>query len=159
MTSQPPIPAHDPPAPIIDSQHVVSHFLTSMAVGDVTAAVALVDDHIDYTNVSLPTLHGKKSTAAVLGLLAKPWAGFGVVVHNIVGEGDVVLTERTDELKVGPLVAQFWVCGRFEVREGRITVWRDYFDWFDVTKGLVRGLVAIVVPPLRRRLPAPEITG
>ena len=45
-----------------------------------------------------------------------------------------MLTERTDALIFGPLRLQFWVCGVFEVHDGRITLWRDYFDMFDFVK-------------------------
>lgn len=47
---------------------------------------------------------------------------------------------------------QFWVCGVFEVDDGRITLWRDYFDVYDMFKGLLRGLVALVVPSLKATL-------
>ena len=40
---------------------------------------------------------------------------------------------------LGPLRLQFWVCGVFEVHDGRITLWRDYFDFFDFVQGAVRG--------------------
>jgi limonene-1,2-epoxide hydrolase len=60
-----------------------------------------------------------------------------------------VLTERSDALIFGPLRLQFWVCGVFEVHDGRITLWRDYFDFFDMTKALARGLVALVLPSLK----------
>ena len=46
----------------------------------------------------------------------------------------------------------FWVCGVFEVHDGRITLWRDYFDVLDMTKALVRGLIGAVIPALRPRL-------
>ncbi len=43
-------------------------------------------------------------------------------------------------------------CGTFEVHDGRITLWRDYFDAFDFTKAIVRGLLGIAVPSLRQSL-------
>jgi limonene-1,2-epoxide hydrolase len=38
------------------------------------------------------------------------------------------------------------------VRDGRITLWRDYFDFFDFIKATVRGLAGIAIPSLRRSL-------
>lgn len=72
--------------------------------------------------------------------------------HRIGADGAAVLTERTDALIIGPLRVQFWVCGVFEVDDGRITLWRDYFDVYDMFKGLLRGLVALVVPSLKATL-------
>ena len=66
-------------------------------------------------------------------------------------DGNTVLTERTDALIFGRVRLNFWVCGVFEVRDGRITLWRDYFDLFDMTKALVRGLAGAVVPALQRK--------
>jgi limonene-1,2-epoxide hydrolase len=63
-----------------------------------------------------------------------------------------VLTERTDALIFGPLRLQFWVCGVFEVHGGRITLWRDYFDLWDITKATLRGVAATVLPSLRQSL-------
>jgi limonene-1,2-epoxide hydrolase len=37
----------------------------------------------------------------------------------------------------------------FEVVDGRVTLWRDYFDWQNVTTGSLRGLLGLAVPSLR----------
>jgi len=38
------------------------------------------------------------------------------------------------------VAAEFWVCGTFEVRDGKIVLWRDYFDWGTFLMAGVRGL-------------------
>ena len=141
---------HPTPSPTT----VVSGFLDALARKDVEAGMSLVDEAIVYRNVSLPAVRGK---AALRRLFAR-WAGvsgtgFEVVVHRIAADGGTVLTERTDVLLLGPLRLQFWVCGTFEVVDGKITLWRDYFDYANMTGALLRGLAGIVAPPLRARLP------
>jgi limonene-1,2-epoxide hydrolase len=86
--------------------------------------------------------------------LERPDTGFEVYLHSISADGDVVLTERTDVITLGRFRAQFWVWGRFDVRDGAITLWRDSFDFLDVAKGIVRGLLGIVMPSLRPAPPA-----
>ena len=131
---------------------LVEQFLTDLATGDVDAALEAVDEQIVYTNVSLPSVRGKARFSSVMRLLGRPGLGFDVQFLSTAGDEDgVVLTERLDELRVGPLRIRFWVCGRFDVREGRIVGWRDYFDFLDVTRGLLRALPAVVVPALNRR--------
>jgi limonene-1,2-epoxide hydrolase len=79
--------------------------------------------------------------------------GFEVKIHRIAADGNSVLTERTDALIVGPLRLQFWVCGIFEVHNGAITLWRDYFDKFDfLVKAPLRALVGIVIPSMKPTL-------
>ena len=81
--------------------------------------------------------------------------GFNVHLNHVATEGDVVLTDRVDELNWGRFAARFWVYGRFVVgADGKIEIWRDSFDWLDVTIGNLRGLAGLVSPSLNRRMPA-----
>jgi limonene-1,2-epoxide hydrolase len=49
-------------------------------------------------------------------------------VRNIVADGDVVLTERVDVFVLPNGKVELPVMGTFEVRDGKIAAWRDYFD-------------------------------
>ena len=134
----------------------VVEFLRALAAYDVDAALDLVADDLVYTNVSLPTLYGRDR----LEQIARPWLrpgrlGFDVHLNHVATEGNVVLTDRIDELNWGRFAARFWVYGRFVVgADGRIEVWRDSFDWLDVTVGHRRGLAGLLSPSLNRRMPA-----
>ena len=137
-----------------DPQVVVEGFLAALAAGDARGASALVDEDILYVNVGLPAIRGRKGVDKVLALLDRPGAGFEVYLHAISSEGGVVLTERTDVLVFGKARIQFWVWGRFEVRDAKITLWRDSFDFLDLVRANVRGLLAMALPSLRPRPPA-----
>ncbi len=133
---------------------VVQAFLDRLAADDIAGAARLLHDDVAYTNVSLPTINGRRAVERIArATLGRDGAGFEVYFHAISEEDGVVLTERTDVLLVGPLRAQFWVCGRFEVRDGKITVWRDYFDYMNFTVAFLRGLAGIAIPALRARPP------
>ena len=129
-------------------------FLLALAHDDLDRALELVTDDLEYINVSLPTVHGREA----LERLARPVLGpdrmgFDVHLNHVAADGDVVLTDRIDELSFRRYAASFWVYGRFTVRDGKIAVWRDSFDWLDVTIGCVRALLGLVAPSLNRRLP------
>lgn len=146
----------DPSGPMTvdDPQAVVEGFLAAMAAGDARAAAELVADDILYVNVGLPAIRGKRGVEKVLALVDRPGAGFEVYLHAISAEGPVVLTERTDVLLMGRLRIQFWVWGRFEVRDGTITLWRDSFDFLDLAKANLRAVAALLIPSIRPRPPA-----
>ncbi len=146
----------DSPHPT-DPQTVVEAFLASLADADVDRSDALIDDDIDYVNMGLPAVHGRDEMAKVFRLLARPGAGFEVYLHAISSDGPVVLTERTDVILIGRMRIQFWVWGRFDVHDGRITLWRDSFDFLDVTKATARGLVGMFVPRLRPSAPSDPV--
>ncbi len=119
---------------------------------DLDTAESSLSDYVVYQNVGLPTIRGSKRAMKLFAGMQRPSMGFDFKIHRTAADGETVLNERTDVIAVGPVRLQFWVCGVFEVRDGRITLWRDYFDFFDMTKALVRGLLGAVVPALRPTL-------
>lgn len=130
--------------------------MDALAASDVERAVALVADDIVYMNVSLPTIRGRARFERGAHAYYRRGLGFKVAIHRIAADGATVLTERTDALTWGPWRSQFWVCGTFEVVDGKIALWRDYFDWMDVIRASVRGLVGILIPALRASFPTPS---
>ena len=136
-----------------DPQAVVETFLYALTKNDIPTTEALMDPHIVYTNVGLPTIRGSRGVVKALAPLARFGECFEVYLHRVAVEGGSVLTERTDVLKFGPVRLQFWVWGRFDVENGRITLWRDSFDFLDMTKALVRGLLGAVIPALKPKAP------
>ena len=134
-----------------DSARTIENFLTAMQNHDIDSAGAALDENLAYQNVGFPTIRGR-ARAMKLFRSMQGRVGFEVNIHRIAVNGSTVLTERTDALVFGRVRLQFWVCGVFEVTDGRITLWRDYFDMFDFTKALARGLLGAVIPALRPTL-------
>lgn len=135
----------------IDNAHTVEVMLSGLQNQDFDAVAAALDERLVYQNVGFPTIRGRNRAMKLFrGMEGR--LGFEVKIHRIAVNGSSVLTERTDVLAFGPVRLQFWVCGVFEVSAGRITLWRDYFDMWDVTKALLRGVAGAVVPALRPSL-------
>src|SRR5262249_8392715 len=129
----------------------VEGFLNALQQADFEVIDTVFADDLVYENVGLSRIRGGRRTAKLLRQMDGR-IGFEVKIHRIAADGAAVLTERTDALIVGPLRVQFWACGIFEVHDGRITLWRDYVDVYDMFKGFVRGLAGLVVPSLRATL-------
>jgi len=131
---------------------VVERFLKALQHEDFDTAGALLADDLVYQNVGFPIVRGGRRVAKMFRGM-KGRMGFEVKFHRNVEDGTSVLNERTDVLILGPLRLQFWVCGVFEVHDGRITLWRDYFDTLDVfVKAPVRGLIGVLIPAMRPKL-------
>lgn len=122
----------------------VEAFLNALQNEDFDTVDAALGDDLVYENVGFSRIRGGRRTATLLRRM-QGRVGFEVKIHRIGADGAAVLI-------IGPLRVQFWVCGVFEVDDGRITLWRDYFDVYDMFKGLLRGLVALVVPSLKATL-------
>jgi limonene-1,2-epoxide hydrolase len=132
---------------------VVRSFLLALQAGDLDAALELLADDVRYINVSLPTVNGRERVERIFRPAYARGGRFRVHLHAIATDGDVVLTDRTDALGIGRFEQRLWVYGRFVVKDGKITLWRDSFDWLDVTISALRGLAAIAIPALNRPWP------
>ncbi len=126
----------------------VEGFLNALQDEDFETVDEALDDNLVYENVGLSKIRGGRRTAKMLRKM-QGRIGFEVKIHRIASDGAAVLTERTDALILGPLRLQFWACGVFEVHNGRITLWRDYVDVYDMLKATLRGVAGLVVPSLR----------
>jgi limonene-1,2-epoxide hydrolase len=98
------------------------------------------DDGV-YHNMPMAPLEGKD---AIRGFLAGFLAGVTTAefrMLNVVASDDVVMTERIDSFTIGATAKKgdFPVCGVFEIRDGKIAAWRDYFDMAQVTAFLTGG--------------------
>jgi limonene-1,2-epoxide hydrolase len=138
---QSPAPAHDDMA--LSPIQTVEAFLRALEVMDFDRAAFFLADDAVYQNVPLPAHRGKEAVLRTLKRFFRITPRFEVQMRNIAERNGIVLTERIDILS-GPLVyLDIWVCGTFEVRHRKITLWRDYFDLSLVGAKLLSG-------PLRR---------
>jgi limonene-1,2-epoxide hydrolase len=133
---------------------LVERFLDLLSAKDIEGAAECLAVDVEYANVGLPTVHGRKRVRSVLRALGRAGVGFEVYMHTISANGSSVLTERTDVLTFRRLRLQFWVCGRFDVHDGQIVLWRDYFDQMNIATATVRGLLGAVVPAARAKPPS-----
>lgn len=130
---------------------VESYLYAVMRDKDFDVVRSLLADDVVYENVGYPTMRGADRIVSIFRRLNTPKLRFDVTIHRIARDGSTVLTERTDSMIIGAFEAKFWVCGVFEVHDGQITLWRDYFDFYDLVKGVARGLTALAIPDLRRK--------
>ena len=107
---------------------MVTAFIEAITARDFDAAFALVADDLEYDNVPVPSIHGADHARSWLEAFLAHVEGADWVVHRIVADGDVVFTERTDRFLISGRWIDLPVAGVFELRDGKIALWRDYFD-------------------------------
>jgi limonene-1,2-epoxide hydrolase len=118
---------------------LVEAFFAALRAGDIERALGLMSDDVIYQNVPFPAANGKAAVRRALVGFGRVFNAFDVKIKNIAARDGVVLTERVDLLS-GPYAdLEIWVCGTFEVKDGRITLWRDYFDLAQSTAQMISG--------------------
>jgi limonene-1,2-epoxide hydrolase len=113
------------PSPEID---VVRSFLKALEAKDLESALGYLADDVEYQNMPLPPTRSRRAAARVLRPVER-FSGFEAQIRHIAANGAVVLTERTDAVFIGPVRIPIHVCGTFDVRDGKIVLWRETFDW------------------------------
>lgn len=115
----------DPTAGSID---VVRRFCDTWANADVHALLRYFADDAVYQN--MPDPQSARGHTEIRSAIDGFMVGLDRIefrVHHIVGDGAVVLTERTDVFHLEGV--ELPVMGTFELDEdGKIAAWRDYFD-------------------------------
>jgi limonene-1,2-epoxide hydrolase len=102
-----------------------------LAFGKGAAPNELVEFFADdavYHNMPVDPAVGREAILGLLNMFVTPAERVEFRVRNIVGNGDTVLTERVDVFHLPNATIELPVMGAFEVKNGKITAWRDYFD-------------------------------
>jgi limonene-1,2-epoxide hydrolase len=133
---------------------VVERFVDLLCATDIDGAVGLLALDVEFENSWLPSLRGRERVRKLFQALIRMGTGLEIHVHAISADGSSVLTERTDVLKWGSLRVQFWICGRFDVHDGQIVAWREYYDPLTILAATMRGLLGMVVPAVRAKPPS-----
>jgi limonene-1,2-epoxide hydrolase len=85
------------------------------------------DDAV-YHNIPIAPVTGRDTIKATIAGFTGGVEKIEFRVRNIVADGPVVLTERVDVFVLPQGAIELPVMGTFEVRDGKIAAWRDYFD-------------------------------
>lgn len=111
---------------------LVRTFIKHIEAKDLDSACALMSDDCEYDNVPMAKVFGIEAVKQVLGPFTAGCSEIDWVIVRQCSAGDmtsgVVLNERIDRFKMGERWVELPLAGVFEVKNGKIALWRDYFD-------------------------------
>ena len=100
-------------------------------IGTAELAAFFTDDAV-YHNIPLAPVTGREAIANTIDSFIRPGPpGIERIefrVMNIAANGPVVMTERVDAFRLSDKSFELQVMGTFEVTDGKVSAWRDYFD-------------------------------
>jgi limonene-1,2-epoxide hydrolase len=116
-----------------DAERIVRDLCATFAKHEAEAFRPFFTDDVVYHNIPMDPAVGIDATIAFIeGFFAMCQSLVIETVHLAVRD-NVVLTERIDTFTMGEKVAPLPVMGTFEIRDGKISAWRDYFDLAQIT--------------------------
>jgi limonene-1,2-epoxide hydrolase len=111
-----------------DATEVVREFCDAWAKGDLDVLIEYFTDDAVYHNIPIDPVVGKDAIRATIAGFTTGVDQVEFRVLHLAAAGDVVLTERVDVFRMPSTTIELPVMGTFEVRDGKIAAWRDYFD-------------------------------
>ncbi len=114
---------------------LVKSLADAWAAKDIDLIMSHFTDDAVYHNIPMePAVGADAVRATIEGFLAMAESITFETLHEVV-DGDLVLNERVDTFVMDGNTVPIKVMGIFELRDGRIAKWRDYFDMAGLTGG------------------------
>ena len=111
-----------------NAERVVDDFIAAIGAKDEAAAMAFVAEDCYYDNVPVGSMTGKAKMAEFLAPMFNNKGPVEFEIVRQVAAGNTVMNERVDKFLAKGRQIALPVSGVFEVNDGLITFWRDYFD-------------------------------
>jgi len=114
----------------VENEKIVTEFCRSLEDGSVAKLASYLSEDVVYHNIPWPPVNGHAGVRQVLGpFLEGPGrATVKMNIKNTTSSGNTVMNERLEEWTKGSVKLDLPVLGVFELKNGKITHWRDYFD-------------------------------
>jgi limonene-1,2-epoxide hydrolase len=111
-----------------DPVQVVRDFCAAWSDLDLDAILAFFAADAVYHNIPMDPMTGTDAIRTTITGFTTGVESIEFRVDHIAASGPVVLTERVDIFTMPGKRIELPVMGTFEVHDGTITAWRDYFD-------------------------------
>ncbi len=117
----------------------VRSFCDAWSHRDAAEIAACFTDDAVYHNMPMHPVRGRAAITAFIEQFLAESSEVRFELRAIAtARGGIVMTERLDCFKTGERQIELPVAGVFELRDGKISAWRDYFDlqtWLKQARG------------------------
>ncbi|ORW03277.1 hypothetical protein AWC14_05515 [Mycobacterium kyorinense] len=103
-------------------------FASAWANRDAARVASFFSEDAVYHNIPMDPVQGRDAITATVAGFMTMGGHVTVDIRHIVAAGAVVMVERVDHFVGTERTIDLPVVGVFEVHDGKITAWRDYFD-------------------------------
>ncbi len=107
---------------------IVRQFISLIETKEIDRALALLDPNISYENMPTKPVVGIDTVGKVLTGFLNPASKVDWRIISECATGDTVYNERLDRFLINGVWLDLPIAGVFKVANGKIVLWRDYFD-------------------------------
>jgi len=113
---------------VSDDIERIHNFVAAFNARDVDAIMEFFTEDAIYHNMPGPPVQGTKGVRNLINMFVSSADKVDWEILNIAQTGNTVLTERIDRFVIKGKDVQLPIMGAFDMKGGKITAWRDYFD-------------------------------
>ncbi len=110
------------------NEKTIRDFIAAWSRLNVEELVGYFTDDGVYHNMPMQPVKGREALKQFIGGFLSGWSKTDWEILTLVAAGDTVIAERVDRTVANGKKIDLPCCGVFEMRGGKIAVWRDYFD-------------------------------
>ncbi|MDZ4865818.1 MAG: limonene-1,2-epoxide hydrolase family protein [Alphaproteobacteria bacterium] len=119
-----------------ENERIVRDFIAAWSTLNVDRIVGYFTDDGVYHNIMLQPVAGRENLRKFIQGFVKSWSATDWEIRTLISKGDIVIAERVDRTSLGAKQVALPCCGVFELKDGKIREWRDYFDMATYTKAV-----------------------
>lgn len=125
---------------MIENEKVVREFITSWSRLDAEELAGYFTEDGTYHNIPSSAVEGRDNIQQFISGFIRPWESTDWEIISLLADGDIVMVERLDKTVVAGSQINLPCFGYFELEDGKIKMWRDYFDLATYTTALTTAL-------------------
>jgi len=118
------------------NEQIIRDFIAAWSRFDVEELLDYFAEDGTYYNMPIAPVSGRDNLRPFIGAFLRGWTRTEWEILNIVAAGDIVIAERMDRTEMGDKKVALPCCGVFVMEDGKIKVWRDYFDMATYQRGM-----------------------
>lgn len=119
----------------MDNERIIREFIAAWSRLDAAELVTYFTEDGTYYNMPIQPVTGRENLQGFIHNFLSAWEKTDWEILNIVADGDLVFAERVDRTVVAGRKVDLPCVGVFEMENGKIKMWRDYFDMATYTEG------------------------
>jgi limonene-1,2-epoxide hydrolase len=111
-----------------DNIAIIRRFIGAWSELDADALADYFTEDGVYHNMPAEPVSGREAVRGFIKAFLTTWTETQWDILHILGDGDVVVAERVDRTRTTQGDVDLPCVGVFEMQDGKIRCWRDYFD-------------------------------
>ena len=127
-------------ATMSQNESIVREFIAAWSNLDPAELASYFTEDGTYHNIPSGATTGRDNIQQFIAGFSQTWESTDWEIISLVADGDMVIVERLDKTVVAGSPVDLPCVGIYEMENGKIKMWRDYFDLATYTNALTAAL-------------------